>query len=173
MPDPPRRPPSGCGRARYARGVPRAAPGPRPGAGRRSPWSAGSCRRGGAGFELALSWFLPMRRGLRDARPRCLWAAYRLPALYSGFSPLALRRQGFMDRVLSIPLGVVIAHERIDHPWQEYAWRPVSVFLNAPEIGDWRELRRDATATHYHAATLPLELHPKETIGYVANLDAG
>ena len=78
-----------------------------------------------------------------------------------------------MDRVLSIPLGVVIAHEKIDHPWQEYAWRPVSVFLNAPEIGDWRELRRDATATHYHAATLPLELHAKETIGYVANLDAG
>ena len=78
-----------------------------------------------------------------------------------------------MDRVLSIPLGVVIAHEKIDHPWQEYAWRPVSVFLNAPEIEDWRELRRDATATHYHAATLPLELHPKETIGYVANLDAG
>ena len=78
-----------------------------------------------------------------------------------------------MDRVLSVSLGVVIAHEKIDHPWQEYAWRPVSVFLNAPEIGAWRELRRDQTSTHYHAATLPLELHPKETIGYVANLDAG
>jgi hypothetical protein len=78
-----------------------------------------------------------------------------------------------MDRVLSIPLGVVIAHEKIDHPWQEYAWRPVSVFLGAPEIADWRELRRDATATHYHAATLPLELHPKEAMGYAANLDGG
>ena len=78
-----------------------------------------------------------------------------------------------MDRVLSVALGVVIAHEKIDHPWQEYAWRPVSVFLNAPEVDEWRELRRDPTAIHYHAATLPLELHPKETIGYVANLDAG
>jgi hypothetical protein len=78
-----------------------------------------------------------------------------------------------MARVLSIPLGVVIAHEKIDHPWQEYAWRPVSVFLGAPEIADWRELRRDATATHYHAATLPLELHPKEAMGYAANLDGG
>jgi hypothetical protein len=75
-----------------------------------------------------------------------------------------------MDRALSIPLGVVIARERIDHPWQEYAWRPVSVFLNAPEVGEWRELRRDAGATHYHAATLPLELHAKETLGYRANL---
>lgn len=78
-----------------------------------------------------------------------------------------------MDRVLTVSLGVVIAREKIDHPWQEYAWRPVSVFLGAPEVGDWRELRRDATSVHYHAATLPLELHHKETIGYVANLDAG
>lgn len=78
-----------------------------------------------------------------------------------------------MERVLSMPLGVVIARDKIDHPWQEYAWRPVSVFLNAPEISAWRELRRDPVSTHYHAATLPLELHHKETIGYVANLDAG
>ena len=78
-----------------------------------------------------------------------------------------------MGRVLSIPLGVVIAREKIDHPWQEYAWRPVSVFLGAPDIGDWRELRRDATAVHYHAATLPLELHPKEAMGYAANLETG
>lgn len=78
-----------------------------------------------------------------------------------------------MTRVLSMPLGVVIARDKIDHPWQEYAWRPVSVFLNAPEISGWRELRRDAVSIHYHAATLPLELHPKETIGYVANLDTG
>lgn len=78
-----------------------------------------------------------------------------------------------MDRVLSVLLGVVIAREKIDHPWQEYAWRPVSVFLNAPEVEEWRELRRDQTSIHYHAATLPLELHHKECIGYVANLDAG
>jgi hypothetical protein len=78
-----------------------------------------------------------------------------------------------MDRVLSIPLGVVIARDKIDHPWQEYAWRPVSVFLNAPEAGEWRELRREEKSVHYHAATLPLELHAKETIGYRANLETG
>ena len=82
-------------------------------------------------------------------------------------------RKGRMDRVLSIPLGVVIAREKIDHPWQEYAWRPVSVFLNAPEASQWRELRREAKSVHYHAATLPLELHAKETIGYAANLETG
>jgi uncharacterized protein DUF3305 len=76
-----------------------------------------------------------------------------------------------MQRKLSIALGVVIARERIGHPWQEYAWRPASVFLNAPEVSEWRELRRDAASTYYHAATLPLELHAKDTLGYVANLN--
>lgn len=76
-----------------------------------------------------------------------------------------------MQRVMSMALGVVIARERIGHPWQEYAWRPASVFLNAPEVSEWRELRRDATSIHYHAATLPLELHAKDTLGYVANLN--
>jgi hypothetical protein len=87
--------------------------------------------------------------------------------------PATIRRQAAMQRVLSIALGVVIARERIDHPWQTFTWRPVSVFLNAPAVSRWRELRRDATFIHYHAATLPLTLHPKETIGYLANLATG
>ena len=83
------------------------------------------------------------------------------------------REKGCMDRVLSITLGVVIARDRIDHPWQEHAWRPVSVFLNAPEASQWRELRREEKSVHYHAATMALELHAKETIGYQANLETG
>jgi hypothetical protein len=76
-----------------------------------------------------------------------------------------------MSRTLSIPVGVVIAREKVDSAWQAYAWRLLDVFLNAPEITQWRELRRGADFVHYHAATLPLELHPKETLGYRANLD--
>jgi hypothetical protein len=74
---------------------------------------------------------------------------------------------------MSIAVGVIVAHDKVDHPWQEYIWRPMSVFLNAPEAAEWRELRRDRTSTQYHAATLPLELHHKETIGYQANLASG
>lgn len=76
-----------------------------------------------------------------------------------------------MSRTFSIPLGVVVAREKSDNPWQEYTWRPISVFLNAPQITQWRELHRGRESAHYHAATLPLELHPKETAGYKANLD--
>lgn len=78
-----------------------------------------------------------------------------------------------MSRVLSIPVGVVVAREKVDSPWQEYIWRPVGVFLNAPEVGEWRELRKGADFVHYHAATMPIELHAKETLGYQANLAEG
>ncbi|CFX17372.1 conserved protein of unknown function [Candidatus Filomicrobium marinum] len=78
-----------------------------------------------------------------------------------------------MSLAVSIPLGVVIARERISHPWQEYRWRPISVFLDAPSIDDWRELRRTDDVVHYHAATLPLELHRKETTAYCVNLANG
>jgi hypothetical protein len=78
-----------------------------------------------------------------------------------------------MSASITIPIGVVVAHEKIDHPWQEYRWRPVSVFLNAPDGGGWRELRRGDSFVHYHAATLPLALHPKDTSAYRANLATG
>ena len=76
-------------------------------------------------------------------------------------------------RTLTIPLGVVVAREAIDNPWQSHIWRPLSVFLGATEIDGWRELQRGPGYEHYHAATLPLELHRKETTGYTVNLTNG
>ena len=49
----------------------------------------------------------------------------------------------------------------------------MSVFLDAPAKADWRELRRGPGFIHYHAATLPLVLHRKETTGYRVNLANG
>jgi len=78
-----------------------------------------------------------------------------------------------MSSTISIPIGVVVAREKIDHPWQDYIWRTVDVFLHAPEVEGWRELRRDEKFVYFHAATLPLELHRKETAAYKINLETG
>ncbi len=78
-----------------------------------------------------------------------------------------------MVTALSIPVGVVVAREKIAHPWQTYRWRAVSVFLDPPQIRDWRELRRDDKSVLYHAATLNLELFRKETTAYQVNLANG
>jgi hypothetical protein len=73
-------------------------------------------------------------------------------------------------KTITIPLGVTIAREAVDNPWQDHVWRAVSVFLDAPSVTTWRCLEHRPGYEHIHAATLPLELHRKETPGYVANL---
>ncbi len=83
---------------------------------------------------------------------------------------MGYRNGNKMDLILKIDVGVVVAREDVDHPWQDHIWRPVSVFLSAPKITSWRELRRGAGFVHYHAATVEMELHRKETPGYGDNL---
>lgn len=78
-----------------------------------------------------------------------------------------------MQTTISISLGVVMAKEQVESPWESHIWRADSVFLNAPEAPGWRELGRQGTSVYYHAVTLPLELHRKDTMGYVANLEDG
>ena len=41
-----------------------------------------------------------------------------------------------MGSALFIPVGIVVARERISHPWQTYRWRPVGVFLTPLKSGN-------------------------------------
>lgn len=74
---------------------------------------------------------------------------------------------------LTIPLGVIVASEQTNNPWQDHRWRPVSVFFDAPKISNWTEIRRGPGVVQYHAATLELELHRKEVMAYRVNLANG
>lgn len=75
-----------------------------------------------------------------------------------------------IERSISMPLGVVIERRHIDNPWQKFAWRSVAVIPGAPRVEAWHEVRRGDGWVHYHAATLPLTLHRKETEAYLVNL---
>lgn len=78
-----------------------------------------------------------------------------------------------MDKTVSLPLGVVIERRRIDNPWKDYAWRPISVFPAAPALdpqGPWKLLRESDAAAHFHCGTLNLELFRAETESYRINL---
>ena len=72
-----------------------------------------------------------------------------------------------------VSLGIVIERRKIDNPWQEYVFSPISVIINAPSkdvTDEWRELRRGENWVHYHAGNLILDLHAGETEGYRKNL---
>jgi hypothetical protein len=73
----------------------------------------------------------------------------------------------------SLDVGVIVERRKIDHPWQEWEWRPVAVFIGAEPQCNWTEISRGDGWTHYHAATLPIELHRRETEAYVHNLETG
>ncbi len=75
-----------------------------------------------------------------------------------------------MDRLETVQLGVVIERRDIDNPWQDYVWRPVAVIPGAPEVEQWKVVNSGQGWIHYHAATLALELHRKETEAYLHNL---
>ena len=61
----------------------------------------------------------------------------------------------------SLPLGIVLERRRIDHPWKDFDWRPVTVIPGAPACdpeGEWRVLHESEDRIHYHSGTLTLEL---------------
>ena len=70
----------------------------------------------------------------------------------------------------TMPLGIVLEKREIDNKWEPFVWQAVAVIPGAAEIDDWCILEEGPGWTRYHAATLPLEIHRKETEGYKYNL---
>lgn len=69
-----------------------------------------------------------------------------------------------------MPVGVVVRRQPSRSPWQDHLWRAAAVVPGAPPTDAWRLLHDSAESTDYLAATLPIELFPGETSGYLQNL---
>jgi hypothetical protein len=76
------------------------------------------------------------------------------------------------ERTRSMPLGVVVERRALNNPWQSHEWRPVSVISGAGPVAEWKLLAEGPGWARYHAATLTLELHRKETDAYRTNLSS-
>ncbi len=68
-----------------------------------------------------------------------------------------------------MPLGVVVRKTPGVTRWARWNWTAVAVLPGAGPA-DWSELRREADAVEYHAATLPLTLYAADAEAYRANL---
>jgi hypothetical protein len=75
-----------------------------------------------------------------------------------------------MSRGEHMPVGVVLERRRIDNPWQEHSWRAVAAIPGTPPGEPWRILAEGEDWVHYMAGTFEVELFPRETEGYRANL---
>ena len=72
-------------------------------------------------------------------------------------------------RMISMPLGIVLRRSPGVTRWAAWNWRPVAVLPGAGPA-EWRVLREEDRVTEYHAATLTLELHRKETESYLVSM---
>lgn len=75
------------------------------------------------------------------------------------------------QKEVRLPLGVVVERRRSSHPWADVIWKPVSVYLEgATRRPPWTVLVEGDGVTRYHAGTVDLVLHRKETEALRLNL---
>ena len=73
------------------------------------------------------------------------------------------------DKIVTIPLGIVIRKSPGVTRWAAWSWKAVAVLPGAGSA-NWSELRREGDVVEYHAATCPLELHHTQTEAYLTGL---
>lgn len=80
------------------------------------------------------------------------------------------RKGSWLEREITISLGVVVERRKIDHPWADYSWKPTSVIPGAGPVEEWKQIAAGEDYVWYHAATLPLTLYRSDTEAYLVNL---
>ncbi len=75
------------------------------------------------------------------------------------------------NRSTSLMVGVVLAREVIDHPWQDHRWRPVDILVGMPDKEVGALLGSGQDYQHFFAGTFEIEMHRKETSAYLVNLE--
>ena len=75
------------------------------------------------------------------------------------------------ERSTSLTVGVVIARATIDHPWQDFRWRPVELLIGQPDLSVGEVIAETEQQTQFYGGSFTVELHRKETSGYLVNLE--
>lgn len=69
------------------------------------------------------------------------------------------------DRMISLPVGVVLRRSPGVTRWEKWSWKAVDVMPGAA-LADWKPLRVEGETTEFHAATLDLTLHRADAEAY-------
>lgn len=78
-----------------------------------------------------------------------------------------------MNHAVSLPVGIIVAREKLGDPWQRYRWRPIDLTLDPPQAATWREIGRGRDVVHYQSGRMYLRLLASEKMAYRVNLANG
>lgn len=71
---------------------------------------------------------------------------------------------------ISLPVGVVAERRKVDHPWQDHAWKAVAVLSGVPGVAPGTRLSGDDNTGQYYIGAADLVLATTETALYRDNL---
>lgn len=69
-----------------------------------------------------------------------------------------------------MPIGVILRRAPGQTRWARWVWK-VTGLLPGAGPGNWHEIAASGETVEYHAATVPLTLHRKETEAYLTSLN--
>jgi Protein of unknown function (DUF3305) len=72
-----------------------------------------------------------------------------------------------------ITIGLVVERRELTGQWGGVAWRPITLFSDAPEVAAWTPLGGTRTAMRYYAGAQPIHLYSTDTTNYRDNLASG
>ncbi len=72
-----------------------------------------------------------------------------------------------------IEIGLVVERRELTGPWGGIAWRPITIFVAAPDVAPWTPLGGGKGFARYYAGAFPIHLYSTDTANYRDNLSSG
>ncbi|MEM8794395.1 MAG: DUF3305 domain-containing protein [Pseudomonadota bacterium] len=76
-------------------------------------------------------------------------------------------------REIAIPVGVIIERRQSKHPWGSDIWKSVEILPGAGPVDEWITISEGEDYARFHAETVALVLHRKETEALKLNITSG
>jgi len=73
-----------------------------------------------------------------------------------------------------IIVGIVVERRHLTGEWGGIAWRPITIFSDAPDVAPWTPLGGGGGGiARYYAGAIPVRLYSTDTANYRDNLSSG
>ncbi len=70
-------------------------------------------------------------------------------------------------------IGLVLERRELGGEWGGVAWRPITIFAQAPDVAPWTPLGGTKAGQRFYAGAFPISVYSTDTANYRDNLSSG
>ena len=74
---------------------------------------------------------------------------------------------------VQMTVGLVLERRELGGDWGGIAWRPITIFSEAPDVAPWTPLGGSKSAARFYVGAFPVSLFSTDTANYRDNLSSG